>query len=310
MADPTPTISVVIPAYNSEAWIADALESILGQTAPPDEVIVVDDGSTDGTARVLGHFETRVGVIRQRNQGPAAALNRGFAAAGGDYVAMTGADDLWEPHKLEWQREALARHPEIDVAVGHASQFELADTEYERPPGTGVLDNEVLVEAMYEKCLFVAPTAVIRRELHVSLGGFAEGTTAEDYEFWMRALRFGATFHYEPRLLVRHRRHGGNVSSRVLEMRTVSHAIHRLYASDVEPKLASRVLAGDLRQIARYHMDEGRRREARRAFRKSLAFRRDLKGVVGAAALSVPGGVRAIDVARRFSPSHRAARAA
>ena len=254
---------------------------------------MVDDGSTDGTAGVLARFEGRITVICQRNRGVAAALNRGFAAAAGDFVAMTGADDLWEPHKLEWQRGALIQHPEIDISFGHARQFERSEREYARPPGTGVLDGRVLTEAMYERNLIAAPSSLIRRELHQELGGFAEGTTSEDYEFWMRALRFGACFHYDQRLLVWHRQHGGNISSRLLEMRTVSHAIHRLYASDVQPKLASRVLAGDLRQIASYHIAEGRPRAARRAFRRSLAFRRDMRGVVGAAALSVPGGARA-----------------
>jgi glycosyltransferase involved in cell wall biosynthesis len=298
-----PTISVVIPAYNAEAWIADTLTPILGQTAPPLEVIVVDDGSTDGTPSELERFLARITVIRQRNQGCGAALNSGFAAAKGDYVAMVGADDVWETDKLQRQLAALQRDPAVDVSFCHARYFGLDDTEYERPPGIGRLDAVQFTEAMYERNLIAASTSLIRRTLYERLGGFRDYLLGEDYEFWMRALRAGAAFHYEPRLLVKLRRHGDNLTGRLLETREADYTLHREYAEDVRPALAKAVLAGDLRQIARFHMDAGRRRDARRAFRASLAYRRDLRGCIGTAALSVPGGVHAIDRARRLYPS-------
>jgi glycosyltransferase involved in cell wall biosynthesis len=294
-----PSISVAVPAYNAAPWIATTIESVLAQSSPPLEIVVVDDGSTDGTAEELERFGDRVRVIAQENRGPSAAYNRAFAAAGGDYIAMCPADDVWEPCKLQWQGEALSAQPEIDITFGHAREFGLSDQEYDRPPGRGVLENGAFCRAMFETCLIPAPTALIRRELYEQLGPFREDLACEDYEFWMRALAADAVFHYEPRLLVNFRRHGGNVSSRLLDMREMAHQVHRLYAEEIPDRSFARsVLAGDLRQIGRYHMDEGRLDRARAAYRRSLRYSLSGKAVLGAVTLSVPavaGAVRRID---------------
>src|SRR2546423_1499605 len=109
---PRPSISVVVPAYNAELYIAQTLEGILSQTLPPDEVIVVDDGSTDATLDELARFRGEVKIVNQTNRGTAGAHNTGFRMAGGDYVARCDADDIWAPTKLERQSEALVTHPE------------------------------------------------------------------------------------------------------------------------------------------------------------------------------------------------------
>jgi glycosyltransferase involved in cell wall biosynthesis len=93
----TETVSVIVPVYNGEATIRGAVERILGQTVVPEEVIVVDDGSTDGTAAALASFGSRIRVLRQRNQGPAAARNAGIRASRGHYLAMTDSDCYPEP---------------------------------------------------------------------------------------------------------------------------------------------------------------------------------------------------------------------
>jgi glycosyltransferase involved in cell wall biosynthesis len=92
-----PTISVVVPAYNEERYIAEALDAILAQTLAPLEVIVVDDGSTDGTAGVVGGYGDRVRLIGQENRGCPGAFDTGFREAKGDYVALCAADDVWDP---------------------------------------------------------------------------------------------------------------------------------------------------------------------------------------------------------------------
>jgi O-antigen/teichoic acid export membrane protein len=195
-----PSISVAMPAYNAARWISATVESVLAQTTAPLEIIVVDDGSTDGTSAELERFGEKVRVIRQENRGPSAAYNRAFAAARGDYIAMCPADDIWEPNKLEWQTQALVENPSIDISFGHAREFGLSTAEYDRPPGSGLLDNERFARAMFEVCLIPAPTSLIRRELYERLGPFREDLACEDYEFWMRALAANAVFHYEPRL--------------------------------------------------------------------------------------------------------------
>src|SRR6202011_2888942 len=96
-------VSVIIAAYNADAYIAEEVASVLGQTVPPDEVIVIDDGSTDGTRHVLGQFGDRITVLTQDNSGQAVAVNKALATAQGDLIGFCDADDLWTRRKLELQ---------------------------------------------------------------------------------------------------------------------------------------------------------------------------------------------------------------
>ena len=107
------TVSAVIPAYNSGESIARAIESVLCQTYPADEIIVVDDGSTDNTAEMVQSFGERVIFIRQENAGASVARNTGIQAARFDWIAFLDADDEWVPEKLRLQVELLQRHPEL-----------------------------------------------------------------------------------------------------------------------------------------------------------------------------------------------------
>jgi glycosyltransferase involved in cell wall biosynthesis len=108
------TISVVIPCYNGARYLPETLASVLRQTLPPHEVIVVDDGSTDDSAAVAASFGPPVRVLRQPNQGESVARNRGIDEARGNWIAFIDADDLWDPSKLERQVDGL---PEDTVAV-------------------------------------------------------------------------------------------------------------------------------------------------------------------------------------------------
>jgi glycosyltransferase involved in cell wall biosynthesis len=115
--------SVVIPAYNAEAVVAMALDSALGQSEPPREVLVYDDGSTDGTAAVLGDYGDRVRILRGPNQGVAHARNVLCREARGDVVAFLDADDVWHPRYLETQRRLLAAHPEVVASFSDHVDF-------------------------------------------------------------------------------------------------------------------------------------------------------------------------------------------
>ncbi len=288
--------------------MAETLDSVLGQTRPPDEVIVVENGSNDDTPALLEGYRERVTLVEMPCRGAPAAYNRGFAEASGDYVAMCPADDVWRPEKLERQAAAIAAHPEADVLFGHARHFGIDTSEYARPPGEGMLDRGALTRALYAENLIAAPTTLIRRAFFEEIGRFQEDILVEDYEFWMRALRAGASFFYDPHLLVDFRRHGNNLSSRLLEMREqVIHPVHRAYAGEVEPALARRVLAADLRQIGRYHLDAGRSAEARAAYRASLRHRPSAKALLAVIALSLPGSSRLRASEQRLRPSRRAA---
>jgi glycosyltransferase involved in cell wall biosynthesis len=289
----TPTITAVVAAYNAEAWIAETLEAILGQSRSPDEVVVVNDGSTDGTAAVLERFADRIRIVERENGGCPAAFNTAFATATSDYVAMCGADDVWEPRKLEWHARTLAEHPEVDVLFGDAQLFGLADGTYAKPPGEGVLDGGALRDALYRENIICAPSIVIRRSVFERLGPFVEKFGADDLEYWMRCLRGGAVFHYDPRVLLRYRRHDGNLSSRLLWMAECSHDVHRWYADDIGDRALVRdVLADDHFKIGRYLVDERRASEARAAFRASLRHRRRPRALVWTLVLALPEGAR------------------
>jgi glycosyltransferase involved in cell wall biosynthesis len=288
-----------MPAYNAARWIDETLHTVLGQTRPPDEIIVVDDGSTDDTAaRARVHGVT---VVGQRNGGPAAAYNRAFDLATSEYVAMCPADDLWHPRKLEWQAEILAEDPAVDVVCGGARYFGLRTGEHPRPIRAGRQERPVFLRAMYAANLVAAPTAVVRRALHQRLGRFDEALPSEDYEFWLRALRHGAVFHFDARTVVELREHGDNVSRQALTIWEMNHRLRRRYADDVGDRgLTRRLEARDLRVIARCRFGLGRPAGARAAYRASLRRRPSLEAALGATLLVLPGVGRAMTALDRF----------
>jgi glycosyltransferase involved in cell wall biosynthesis len=290
-----PTISAVIAAYQAEEWIAEALESILVQTRPPDEIVVVDDGSTDGTARELERFADRAHIIRQPNGGCPAAFNTAFRAASGDFVALCGSDDVWSPRKLEWQIEAIQAHNEVDVLFGHAVLIGEREGEYTRPPGVGVLDSAELADALYRECVICAPSVVIRRSLFERLGPFVENFGADDYEYWFRCLRAGARFYYDPRPLLSWRQHENNLTQQTGWMDECARQVREWYAADV----SDRAIADDFFRTGRNLVDAGHPREARQAFARSLrhgrgqiAFGAAARALVWIAILSLPASVR------------------
>jgi glycosyltransferase involved in cell wall biosynthesis len=300
-----PTISVVIPAYNAERWIGETLEAVFAQTDPADEVVVVDDGSTDGTLKALGPWRDRVVVIEQPNAGCGMAFNTAIASARSDFVALCPADDLWVPEKLAWQRATLAAHPEVDVSFGGAVNFGGSDAPFARPAGEGVLDGDSFLHEMFDHNVIPDPSVVLRKTLHARLGGFV-AAIGEDYEFWLRALRAGAVFHFDPRLMVRLRQHGGNLSSNALAIWEMNLAVHREAAASIDDQAeVDRVLARDLTRVARGRLGLNRVGDAREAYRASLRHRVTPAGVAGTVALALPGArpaVRALNARRRPAP--------
>src|SRR5689334_17679721 len=121
MNEANPLVSVVIPAFNRAFILPEALDSVLAQTWKDFEILVVDDGSTDDSETALRPYVERFGVrfLRQANQGPAAARNRGIEAARGKYVAFLDSDDLWLPIKLSAQIPRMEAHPDVVMSYGN-----------------------------------------------------------------------------------------------------------------------------------------------------------------------------------------------
>lgn len=195
-----PLVSVIMPAYNARPYIAEAINSVLEQDYPHVELIVIDDGSRDGTAECAESFGERVKVIRQANAGVAAARNKGLAEARGELIAFLDADDVWLPGKLKAQVEYLHAHPETGVVYGVFSRWHAKpDGSFDPPPSPEVSDPQNLLIAehsgwIYTKLLFDnivhIITAMVRREVVEKLTGFDQSLpTGEDYDFWLRMSR-------------------------------------------------------------------------------------------------------------------------
>jgi glycosyltransferase involved in cell wall biosynthesis len=194
-------ISVVMPVYNRQNFVGAALESALKQTRPSCEIIVVDDGSTDDTARVVeriaGEMEDRrsktgegpeLKLIRQRNAGPSAARNAGIAQAQGDYVAFLDSDDLWFPWTLECYAEAIAEHARPGILLGQWVQGTEYDPEVSAAPlkTKGYTD---FLEGSRDHHFFSSNNVVMRRDLIVGTAVFCPAIRV--YEDKDLALRSG-----------------------------------------------------------------------------------------------------------------------
>ncbi|HUQ88889.1 MAG TPA: glycosyltransferase [Vicinamibacterales bacterium] len=204
-----PHVSVIIPAYNAEKFIADTVNSVLSQTYQDFEIIVVDDGSKDGTLAALQPFGDRVRVHQQANGGVARARNTGVSLAQGTWVAFLDADDLWLPEKLERQL-AISSAPMIYTdRFNIGDRGDLPELQSEVTPMSG---GDLFVPLLREGNFITNTSVMIRRELFQSLGGFYTGLNGtEDWEMWIRvAERHPIGFVPEP--LVKYRFHGGSIS--------------------------------------------------------------------------------------------------
>jgi len=195
-------ISCIVPVYNGERFLAEALDSILAQSLAPFEVIVVDDGSTDTTPAVATRYGQRITYIRQDNAGPSAARNRGVRAARGELVAFLDADDIWRPDKLARQAARFAARPELDISLSHACNFWTAEMRHEeehfRGPRSGVLP---------------AQTLVVRRTLFDRIGLFDVERVHREVPDWLfQASQQGAIMETLPDVLADRRIHDSNRS--------------------------------------------------------------------------------------------------
>ena len=171
------SISVVIPAWNAARYIGDAVDSVLSQSAAADEIIVVDDGSTDHTCECVRKFGARVTLIAQSHAGAAAARNRGIAAAHGEAIALLDADDLMAPRRLELQRAVLAVDPDCAIVLGKQLTFR---SEQERLALDSSTVNPSAVRPGY-----VPSAAMVRASVFGLVGPFDAALRIGDFLDWI-----------------------------------------------------------------------------------------------------------------------------
>jgi glycosyltransferase involved in cell wall biosynthesis len=167
-------VSVVIPAYNAAAQIENAIDSVLAQSMPPMEIIVVDDGSTDDTAKLVARRYPQIILIRQENQGCGPARNTGCRIARGEWLAFLDADDEWLPEKLEKQL-TRTRDPEVAVISARATTKD----------GIG-LGTEIAFTTLWHRNVLIVSSTLVRRAAFEAAGGFWTERYCEDYHLWLR----------------------------------------------------------------------------------------------------------------------------
>jgi glycosyltransferase involved in cell wall biosynthesis len=216
----SPTVSVIIPTFNFGSYLREAVESVLRQTYPILELIIVDDGSTDDTESIAKSFASPVRYLKQENSGVSAARNFGVANASGDLIAFLDADDSWVPEKVEKQMARYASDPEIGLVHCGMREFDAVTGE---TTATNVEGEEGWVAAdhlLFERSVINASGSVImvRRDVFNEVSGFDHRLkNGEDWEFCLRvASRYKVGFVAEP--LVNYRRHGINAHLNIREM--------------------------------------------------------------------------------------------
>jgi glycosyltransferase involved in cell wall biosynthesis len=196
-------ISVIVPVYNAVAYLGEAIESVLGQSYSPIELIVVDDGSDDGSEHVALGYGERLTYLRQERAGNGAARNRGVQVAGADYYAFLDADDRFLPDKLERQMAVLEADPTVEAVFGHVREFVTPELE-----STAL----ALLRKPIENAPWLAPNLMlIRREAFDRVGPFSEelrvGVTVD---WFARANEKGLRYVMLPEVVLERRLHAAN----------------------------------------------------------------------------------------------------
>lgn len=274
-----PLVSVIVPAFNAERYLGEALQSVLGQTYPHLEVLVVDDGSADRSVEIARGFGDRVRVFTQANGGPAAARNRGLENAKGAYVSFLDADDTWLPDKTERQVAFMEAHPEVGVSYGpclfvkNGRELTRIGWEPEKFPEGWIFEHLLL-----ERGFISINTVMVRRRCLERVGSFNESLrTAEDTNMFLRLAR-QCRFGFIPDPLARYRWHETSLTKRTDVERGTFRALEHI--STLYPELhpsRSPLMrkAYALRHLMRASgsFNRGEHAEARRQARAALGYR-------------------------------------
>ncbi len=211
----TPAISVVLPVFNAEAFVRDAVKSILAQTFGDFELIIINDGSTDGSGVILREMaanDLRIVLVERSNAGLVAALNEGIALARGEYIARMDADDVAMPERFALQHAYMHAFPQIAVLgsfikiIDKSGKF-IRNGEYPVSP---------LATARFLEygCPLAHPTVMMRKNIVIEVGCYRKAFAhCEDYDLWLRISELGYSIANLPQFLLSYRVHGSNVSA-------------------------------------------------------------------------------------------------
>jgi len=206
-------ISVVIPTYNRAEWLRQALASVTAQTLPPGEIIVVDDGSDDGTQQMIANEFPGCRYLRQENQGVSSARNLGIEAADGQWIALLDADDQWLPEKLATQLALLEQHPGHRIC--HTEEIWIRNGRRVNPMKKHAKCGGHIFRNCLPLCVISPSSVIIHRTLFEEVGLFDPDLPAcEDYDLWLRICAREPVLFVEHPQIVKHGGHEDQLSRR------------------------------------------------------------------------------------------------
>ena len=289
-AGAAPLVSVVIPAYNSQQFICEAIDSVLRQTHPQLEIIVVDDGSTDDTVAAVARFGDKIRLIEQINQGSAVARNSGISAARGALIAFLDADDVWHPKKLELQIDAM-RTSRCKMVYSkflfwrtqpggtrHAAA-ELFTNPTDDAKSTADVPSGWLYAQLMRDCIVWTSTVVVEKKMLRAVGGFnPDLRKGQDWDLWLRLSQAG-TWTGVAEYLALYRIHGSSIThkrSKInYEYKILTDAINRWGlsgpdGSSVEEAFIQRRMGRSCVGFGRLHLSGGDPQISRESFRLAM----------------------------------------
>jgi teichuronic acid biosynthesis glycosyltransferase TuaG len=255
-----PLVSIVMPAYNTSAYIAFAIDSALAQTVADFELLIVDDGSSDETKAIADRYaakDSRLTVWSRPNGGACRARNDALGRARGRFVAFLDSDDVWMPEYLQTHLDILERHPEISVVTANAINLDgPLDGQPYWTPGPEIRPLTML--EMIEREDSVCIMSVFRRAVHTTIGGFDEAFVygSEDYDYWLRAADAGFRFLQVRRPIAFYRRRPGGASAATAKMLTgITATLRKALERCGEDASRSREKSAILRQLHRFECE-------------------------------------------------------
>jgi len=229
----SPTVSIVIPTYNRADYIAETIESVLAQTYPLAEIIVIDDGSTDNTREIVAKFEPQVKYVWQKNAERGAARNHGLRSATGEYIAFLDSDDVWLPNKIEQEINIFNSNQQAGLVYSDVQIIDVHGNFLHNIKRKG-FSGKVTAHLLRDNFVSIG-SHLIKTQVALASGGFREErqlSGSEDWEFWVR-LSTQVEFAHLPQITAKIRTHPNNTMTNAAGMeRSMSYAYELVKSSN------------------------------------------------------------------------------
>ncbi len=244
-----PKVSVIIPSYNHKKYLEQSIISVVNQTYDNIEIIVIDDGSKDGSKELLKDLQKKYGfiLVLQENRGISKTLNRGIREfATGKYITGIASDDLMAENKVQRLVEFIEQNPDCALVFGKAH---IIDEEGKTSKGIWTIDpvkdpeKSLTFESLLESNCIVAQATLFRKDVWEVCGGYNENTCIEDWDLWLRVAYDGYKICYIDEYLAYYRQHGTNTFSNTVKMYVAMRDIVYSWKDRIDPRFFRKIIA-------------------------------------------------------------------